>query len=88
MLERFVACARGIVVVDEFHVAAERNPGQPPPGAVPIVEAYDLGTETDREGLDRHPAPAGHEEMAKLVEEDDDRQNEQEAGDGVKYHLA
>ena len=78
LLERFLARACGILVVDEFHVAAERNPGQPPARAVPVVEAHDLRTEADREGLDRHAAPAGHQEMAELVDEDHDGQDEQE----------
>src|SRR5680860_1698576 len=36
--------ARDVLVVDEFHVAAEGNPRHPPAGALAVVEAEDLGT--------------------------------------------
>jgi hypothetical protein len=45
---------------------------------VPVDETRDLRTETDREGLDRNPAPTGHEKMAELVDEDDDGEDEEE----------
>ena len=76
--ERPLPCARCILVVDEFHIAAERDPGQPPARPVPVVEADDLRPETDRECLDRHAAPAGHEKMAELVEEHHDGEHEEE----------
>ena len=45
--------AGGILVVDELHVAAERDPGEAPARAVAVVEAEDLPAEADGEGLDR-----------------------------------
>jgi hypothetical protein len=73
------------LVVDEFHVAAERDPGEPPARPVPVVEADDLRPETDRECLDRHAAPAGHKKMAELVEEHHDGEHEQE-GKQIREH--
>ena len=70
--------ARDILVVDEFHIAAERDPRQPPACAVAVVEAEDLRPEADRENLDGDAAPARHEEMTELVEEHDDGQDEKE----------
>ena len=80
-----LTCARCILVVDEFHIAAERDPGQPPARSVPVVETDDLGAEADRECLDRDAAPAGHEEVAELVEEHHDGEHEQE-GKQIRQH--
>ena len=55
---------------------------------MPVVEADDLGTEADREGLDRDPAPAGHEEVAELVEEDHDGEHEQEGKEIAEHGIA
>src|SRR6185437_11902529 len=83
--ERPLPCARCILVVDEFHIAAERDPGEPPARPVPVVEADDLRPETDRECLDRHAAPAGHKKMAELVEEYHDGEHEEE-GEQIRQH--
>ena len=66
--------AGGIGVALEFHIAAERDPRQFPTRAMLVVPAGDFLAEADGEGLDAHAAPARHEEMPQLVDEDDDRQ--------------
>ena len=70
--------ARGIVIAEELYVTAERNRGKLPARSIAVVEADDFGTESDRK--DEHPdaAKAGHQEMTKLVEENDDGQDKQE----------
>ncbi len=70
--------ARLALIAEEFDVAAERDRGQLPAGAVAVVEAQKFRAETDREGQDPHAGPARDQEVAKLMEEDDDRQDEQE----------
>ena len=80
-----LTCARGVLIVDEFYIAAERDPGQPPARTVAIVEADDLRPESNRECLDRDAAPAGHQEVAKLVEEHHDGEHEQE-GKQIRQH--
>ncbi len=70
--------ARGILVVEELDVSAERNGGDAPMRAVAIVEAPQLASEADRERGHRHAAPAGNEEMPHLVHEHDRAQHEQE----------
>ena len=75
--------ARGIVVAKELDVAAERDGRNLPAGAVPVVEADQFRTEADREGQHADAAPAGHQEVAKLVKEHDNRQNEQK-----RYQIA
>ena len=79
-----LTCARGVLIVDEFYIAAERDPGQPPARTVAIVEADDLRPESNRECLDRDAAPAGHQ-VAKLVEEHHDGEHEQE-GKQIRQH--
>ena len=74
--------ARGVLVVDEFHVAAERNPGDAPARALAIGEAADLLTETDGEGAHGDTAPARDEEMAELVDEDHDAEHDEEGDHG------
>ena len=90
LLERPAAAAgaRDVLVVDELHVAAERDPRDLPPRAVPVGEADDLGPEADREGLDAHPAPARHEEMAELVDEHHDGQDEEEGKQVTEQRVA
>ena len=73
-----VGHARRIVVAEEFYVAAERNRGDFPAGAVTVIEADDFGTETNGECQHPDTAPAGHQEMAKLMKENNNRQHEQE----------
>ena len=43
-----------------------------------VPETKNLPPKADRKGLDAHPAPARHQEMAELVDKHDDRQDEQE----------
>ena len=76
--DRGVGYARFVVIAEEFDVASERNEGNLPSGAVAVVEAGYFRPEAHRE--DQHPnaAPAGHQEMAELMKENDDRQREQE----------
>ncbi len=73
-----VGHARRIVVAEEFHIAAERNRRDLPAGAVAVVEADDFGAKTDRERQYLDTAQAGHQKMAKLMKEHDNRQNKQE----------
>ena len=78
---RLVGHARGIVVAEKLHIAAERDGRKLPAGAMAIVEADDFGTETHRKSEHPHAAPARDEEMAELVEEDDNGQAEQKRND-------
>src|ERR1019366_627931 len=63
--------------------AAERQPGNAPLGAVPVVPTGDAPAEPDRKRLDIHAAPAGGEVMAQFVEEDENAQYHHEGGDGA-----
>ena len=74
---RLIGNAGGIIVAEELYVPAERNGGNFPPRAMTIVEAEKLGAEPDRKNQDLDAAPAGDQEMAELVEEHHERQNEQ-----------
>src|SRR5512135_2137152 len=80
VVERLTAAlrARDIVVVDELHVAAKRDPRDPPAGAVAVIEADDLGAEADREHFDGDAAPARDDKMAEFVEKYDDGEDEEE----------
>ena len=78
---RLVGHARGVVVAEELHVAAERDGGELPAGAVAVVEADEFRAETDRKSQHPHAAPARDQEVAELVEEHDDRQDEQKRDD-------
>src|SRR5262249_56625923 len=69
--------ARGIFGAEKLHVAAERNGRNLPARTIAVVKAGDLGTEANREHQHFNAAPARHQKMAKLVEENDDGQNEQ-----------
>ena len=66
-----VGHAGGVLVAEEFDVAAERDGGDLPAGAVAVVEAEQLRAEADGKRQDLDAAPAGDEEMAELVEEHD-----------------
>ena len=76
-----VGHARGVVVAEEFHVAAERHRGDFPARAVAVVEADDLGAEADGKGEHADAAPARHQEVAELVKEHDNGEDEQEGND-------
>ena len=68
--------ACGILVAEEFYVATKRNSRNLPAGAVPIVESEQFGTESDRKDQYPDTAPAGHQEVAQLVEEHHEGQDE------------
>ena len=65
-------------VPDEADVTAKRQPADLPASASPIGPAGDLPPETDGENVGPNPEPARDEVMAKLVEEHEraDRQDE------------
>ena len=69
---------RRVFIVDELDVAAKRYPGETPARSVLIVKPIYFRAEADRKGLDGHATPARHEEMSELVNENNERQNEQE----------
>src|SRR5581483_10107267 len=69
------------VVAEEFHVTAKRNGGDFPARAVPVVKADDFGAKTDRKHQNPNAAPAGDQEMAQLMEEYDQAEDEQERHD-------
>src|SRR5262249_21752284 len=75
--------ARGVLISEEFHVAAERNCGELPARAMPVGETEKLSPEADRKYLHANAAPPRHEKMPELVEEYDDGQDEQERHDEV-----
>jgi hypothetical protein len=76
-----VSFADGVVrFALELDVAAERDQGDAVVG-VAALEAEEALPETEREDEHPHPEGLGHEEMAGLVEEDDDAENDDE-GDG------
>ena len=49
---RLVGHARGILVAEEFHIAAKRDRGDFPARAVTVVKADDFGAKTDRKRQD------------------------------------
>ena len=69
--------ARGILVAEEFHVAAERNGGDLPARAVAVVKADEFGPEADGKHQNPHAAPARDQEMPELVEEHDQAEDEE-----------
>jgi len=75
---RMIGHARRIVVAEEFHIATERNRGDFPARSVTVIKADDFGTKTNRESEYPDTAPAGHQEMAKLMKENDNCQHKQE----------
>ena len=70
--------AGAIGVAMELDVAAERDRRHLPACAVTVVEAEELGTEADGEGVNADAAPATDEEMAHLVDEDHDAEHDDE----------
>ncbi len=71
-----VRCAGGVLIAEEFYVAAQRNGGNFPAGAVAIIEADDFRAESDGKHQDPHAAPAGDQEMAEFVEKHDQAEDE------------
>ena len=81
-LERIGGRRAGLgIIAEELDVAAERNGGHLPAGAVAVVETEQFRAEAKRKRQDLHPGPAGDEEMAKLMEENNDGQDKQERDD-------
>jgi hypothetical protein len=76
-----------VIVAEEFHEAAERNGRQLPARAVAVVETDDLGAKADREHHHFDAAPAGDQEMTKLVKKHDNRKHKQE-GDQIAHDPA
>ena len=68
--------ARGVLVTEEFYIPAERNSGDFPAGAMAVIEAEKLRTKANRENQHPDAASTGDEEMAELVEEHHQRQDE------------
>src|ERR1700716_946945 len=82
-----VGNAGDILVAEEFDVTAERNGRDLPAGAGPVVEPDELGPESDRKDQHLDTAPARDQEMAELMHEDDDRQNEQKRQDDADHDM-
>src|SRR5215469_4736420 len=76
-----------VLVAEEFHITAEWNRREFPARAVTVVEAKKLGAEANGENQYPDPAPAGDQEMAELVEEHHQRQDEQK-GDKIADQAA
>ncbi len=57
-------------LAEHAHIAAQRQQAELPARAVSVGEAEQLAAEADREDLDPDAAPAGDQEMAELVDED------------------
>src|SRR6266481_1347144 len=55
---------------------------------MPVVEADEFRPEAKRESQHLHAGPAGHQEMAQLMEENDNRQHEQEGNDVANKAVA
>ena len=55
---------------------------------VAVVEAGEFRPEAEREGQYFYAVPARHQEVAKLVEENDDGQHEQEGNDVADEPMA
>ena len=80
---RLIRRARRILIAEKFYIAAERNCGNLPSCPIAVVKSGDLGTEANGEHQHLDAAPARHQKMTKLVEENDDGQNEQK-----RHHIA
>ena len=65
--------------------AAQRYGADLPSRARPIGAAEQLGAEADRKDLDGDAAPAGNQIVAQLVDEDEDRQDNEERQNPVDY---
>jgi len=76
-----------IQVAGEFHIATQGQPGQPPLDPVAIRPAEQGPAKADREAVDLHLEGARDEEMAQLVNGDDNGQHQQER-DHIDEHLS
>src|SRR5262249_52919141 len=70
-----------IFLADHLHVAAHRNRRQAVLGLL-APPARQYRTKADREALDADTGPAGHQEVAELVDEDQDADDDNEREDG------
>ena len=87
--ERLGRRRRGLAIVaEELHIAAERDRRDLPAGAMAVVETGQFRPETERESQHPHARPAGDQEMAELMEENDDGQDEQEGNDVTDEPMA
>jgi hypothetical protein len=84
---RTIRHAGGVLVAEEFHIAAQRNGGNLPPRTVTVVEAYEFRAKTDGKHQNLHPAPTADEEMPQFVEEHDKAEDKQK-GDDQTGHIA
>src|ERR1700680_1139617 len=67
-LESFaVGTAGGVGIPEKFDVAAQRDPGEFPAGALAVVEPDDLPAKTDGKRLNPDAAKASDKEMPKFV---------------------
>ena len=73
--------ARAIRIAMKLDVTAERDCRNAPARAVTIDPREKLRSEADRERVHLHAAPAADKEMAKLVDEDDNAENDYEGDD-------
>ncbi len=74
---RRIGNAAGVLVAEEFHVAAQRNGGDFPPRAVAIVKADEFGAETDGKHQNPHAAQARNQKVPEFVEKHHKAENEQ-----------
>src|SRR5690606_17559405 len=80
--------AGGVHVAREFHVAAQRQPGQAPLDAVLVGARDDRLAEADGEPVDADAEQTRDGEVAQLVDGDDQGQDQQERDDvsqGLAY---
>src|SRR5690606_20721689 len=64
-------------LAEHLDVAAERNRREAPACAVLVSPAEQLGTEADREGFDAHTGALRHVIVTHLVDEDQNRQDDE-----------
>ena len=74
---RAIRRAGGIVVAEEFYIAAERNGRDLPARPETVVKADEFGAKSDRKRQNPHPAQARDQEMPELVEKHDQAEHEQ-----------
>lgn len=79
--------AAGFVgVTEELHVTAQREQTDSPARAVLVVPAEQLFPKPDGKNIHLHTIPPGDDEMSKLVNEDDNGQdNEKRKDRGPEY---
>src|ERR1700758_3860923 len=73
------ACS--IVIAEELHIAAQWHGGDLPSCAVTVVEAEQFRAKADRKSQNLDAAEARNQEMAKFMEKNHHRQNEQKRYD-------